>query len=153
MNVRFLSSLPLFLLALSHAVNAADLVLNEAWVTAPLTQNSSGVAAFAVISNISQKQIAIVGASSDYAEKVQIHRIEHQQGVVKMKPVPSINIPPNQQVTLKQDGLHLMLMGLQNMPWDAKDISIQLHLDNGERLAHKFEIRGLNYKAESHHHH
>ena len=116
MNVRFLSSLPLFLLALSNAVNAADLVLNEAWVTAPLTQNSSGVAAFAVISNISQKQIAIVGASSDYAEKVQIHRIEHQQGVVKMKPVPSINIPPNQQVTLNQDGLHLMLMGLQNMP-------------------------------------
>ena len=151
MNVYLL--LPLFLLELSNAVNAADLTLSEGWVTAPLTQNASGVAAFVVISNISQKQISIVGASSDYAKKVQIHRIEHQQGVVKMKPVPSIKVPPNQQITLNADGLHLMLMGLQNMPWDTTDISIQLHLDNGERLTHRFEIRDLNYKAKGHHYH
>lgn len=153
MIVRFLSSLPLFLLVISNGAHATDLVLSEAWVTAPLTQKSSGVAAFAVLSNVGQKQIAIVGASSDYAKKVQIHRIEHEQGVVKMKPVPSIKIPPNQQVSLNEDGLHLMLMGLQNMPWDTKDIAIQLYLDDGERLVQRFEIRGLNHGAERHHQH
>jgi copper(I)-binding protein len=152
MNDRFLSLLTLFLLALFNDVNAADLTLSEAWVTAPLTPNASGAAAFAVISNKSKMQVAIVGASSDYAKKVQFHRIEHQEGIVKMKSVPSIKIAPNQQITLHEDGLHLMLTGLQNMPWDTADISIQLHLANGDRLTQRFEIRGLNHKAEAHHH-
>ena len=132
------------LLFLSSTLQAADIQLNEGWVSAPLSETASTVAAFGVIANLSQQEVTIVGASSDYAEKVQFHRIEHIEGLVKMVLVPSIQIPSKGQVSLTADGLHLMLMGLQKMPWKEDHISIHLVLNTGDEVTQRFKLRGRN---------
>jgi len=135
------------LLFLSSALQAADIQLSEGWISAPLTQTTSTVAAFGIITNLTQQEVSIVGARSDYAEKVQFHRIEHIEGLVKMVLVPSIQIPPKGQVSLTADGIHLMLIRLQKIPWKEDLISIQFDLNNGDEVTHHYELRDRNQTA------
>jgi hypothetical protein len=111
------------------------------------------VAAFAVITNASDIQVTIIGASSDYAKSVELHRIVHQEGLVRMRSVAEITIPPDGEIRLNADGLHLMLTGLQQMPWKEDHISIQLHLKTGDDVSQRFELRGRNQAAEKEHKH
>jgi copper(I)-binding protein len=153
MRARVFWSGLLLLLSLVNTAAAADIRLDEAWVSKPLSERSSSVAAFAVITNASDIPLTIIGASSDYAESVELHRIVHEEGLVRMRSVAEITIPPVGEIRLNADGLHLMLTGLQKIPWTEAHISIQLHLKNGDEVIQRFELRGGNQPAGKEHSH
>ena len=142
-----------FLLLLPIQAQGADLDVRGAWVGAPISHTATTAAAFADISNLSQQSVNIVGAASDYAQKVQIHRIEHSEGLVRMVAVNSIEIPAGETISLNAHGLHLMLIGLQGMPWQAEHIKIELFLEGGETHQAMFAIKALNQPAEEGHSH
>jgi copper(I)-binding protein len=55
----------------------------------------------------------LVGASSPAAKHVEIHIMKHANGMMEMRPVPSLALPANQDVVLGS-GSHLMLVGLKH---------------------------------------
>jgi len=54
----------------------------------------------------------LVSASADIARSVELHTHINDNGVMRMRPVPAIDLPAGQEVTLRPGGLHLMLIGL-----------------------------------------
>jgi copper(I)-binding protein len=54
----------------------------------------------------------LTGASTPAAQKAGIHVMSMDNGVMKMRPVESVDLPPGQKVTLKPGGYHIMLSGL-----------------------------------------
>lgn len=69
-------------------------------------------AGFATLNNDSDKDVVIVGASSPKAQRVEIHEMAMDHGVMRMRKKENLVIPAHGQVKLAPGGLHLMLFGL-----------------------------------------
>jgi len=54
----------------------------------------------------------LTGVSTPAAHKADIHEMSMDNGVMKMRPVDGVDLPPGQKVTLKPGGYHIMLTGL-----------------------------------------
>lgn len=58
------------------------------------------------------KPAALVGATTDAAQTVELHAHIDNNGVMEMRQVDRIELPTDVDVELKPGGLHLMLLGL-----------------------------------------
>ena len=54
----------------------------------------------------------LVGAATTAAQMSHLHESKSENGVMTMRAVDGIDIPPHATVTLKPEGFHIMLMGL-----------------------------------------
>jgi hypothetical protein len=69
--------------------------------------------AFLEVNNRGTAPDQLVGASSPVAAKVELHETKTQDGVMRMQPVASIEIPPGGSAKLAPGSIHLMLIGLR----------------------------------------
>lgn len=101
----------LVLLSLAAVARAGDAPsVSDAWARATAPGVNVG-AAYMVIEGGAQPD-RVLDASSPRAEMVQLHTVEEQGGVAKMRPIEAIDVPAGQRVELAPKGTHLMLMGL-----------------------------------------
>jgi copper(I)-binding protein len=68
----------------------------------------------------------LTAASSPVAERVELHLSAMEDGVMRMREVPAIDLPPGETVTLKPGGLHVMLMGLKQPLQPGETIPLTL---------------------------
>jgi periplasmic copper chaperone A len=54
----------------------------------------------------------LLSASAPVAKNVELHTMEMDGNVMRMRPVDAVAVPAGQTVELKPGGLHIMLMGL-----------------------------------------
>jgi len=100
--------------------------------TPPTLPNS---AAFMSITNKTDKDIALVSATSDASKVAELHTHDMKDGIMKMYQVPKIDIKANSTVTLKPGGFHVMLIGLKTKPLKEKmNVEINLKFSNGQTL-------------------
>ncbi|HVH81312.1 MAG TPA: copper chaperone PCu(A)C [Stellaceae bacterium] len=83
--------------------------VKDAWARAT-PGSAQTAAAYATIESPSGDRLT--GASTPVAQKAEIHSMTMDNGVMKMRPVEGVELPPGQQVTLKPGGYHIMLTGL-----------------------------------------
>lgn len=96
----------------------SNLSITGAYVQ-PLIAGQKNTAAYMIINNNSQKTYLLVGATSSVADRVELHSVLMENGMVKMRPVDTITLLPQQQVALQPGDLHLMLI----------DVNIELTKD------------------------
>lgn len=65
------------------------------------------------IKNTGAEDDKLVSASSDVADKTEIHEMAEENGVMKMREVKSVDVKAGETVELKAGGYHIMLMGLK----------------------------------------
>ncbi len=90
---------------------SADLVIDNSFVRAAIMQQRNS-AAFMSITNQSDKNSSIVRAESPIANIVELHTHINDNGVMRMRQIPQIDLPAGKKVVLKPGGLHVMLLGL-----------------------------------------
>lgn len=61
----------------------------------------------------SDQDDALVGASSPVCERVEIHSMSEDNGVMKMRKEDRLDLPADKIVKLEPSGYHLMLIGLK----------------------------------------
>lgn len=69
----------------------------------------------------------LLGASSDVAEKVELHTFLMENNVTKMRPVDTIVLNPNMPVVLRPIGLHIMLIRLTHPLEASQTFPLILH--------------------------
>lgn len=100
--------------------------------TAPGMMATGG---YLTIHNHSDEDDRLVGVAADFAAKVEIHSMEHANGVMKMRPLPEgIAIPAGDMVELAPGGLHLMLMGLKQTLQAGQMLEVELTFASGLTL-------------------
>ena len=112
----------------------AQLVVQEPWVRA----SAPGQAMSAAYMKLSSPQaVRVVGASSPLAGVVELHETRMEQGVMKMLPVPAIEIPAGGRAELKPGGYHLMLMELKHAVKEGESVPLTVvyELAGGARRA------------------
>ena len=115
MTMRYLALTAGLVIASTALAQPAQLEVNNAWARATAGKADTGVAYVAIQSPTADR---LVSLSTPVAKKAELHTMSMQGMVMKMRPLPGLDIPARQPVTLKPGGDHIMLMGL-NQPLRA----------------------------------
>lgn len=92
-------------------VDADKIVVKDTWIQeGPPSQKIT--AAYMVIENHNSEEIALLSASTDAARVVELHKMEMEDGMMRMRRVDSISIPAGGTVALEPGGYHLMVISL-----------------------------------------
>lgn len=87
-------------------------------VEMPWSRASAGMAkagaAFMKIMNHTMSDDRLVAAKADISKRVELHTHIMDDGVMRMRKVPFIELPKGKMVELKPGGLHIMFMKLHN---------------------------------------
>ncbi|MCA1732405.1 MAG: copper chaperone PCu(A)C, partial [Acidobacteria bacterium] len=95
----------------SLGAKAGGIVISDAWVRQPNPAMKTA-AAFCTIENRTPVPVSLVDVTSPAVRVVEIHESIVAEGVMSMRRVQGIPIPPHRSATLEPGGLHLMLIGL-----------------------------------------
>jgi len=107
---------------------AADLKVDNAWVRAPAPGQKTA-SAYAEL--MSPSNAALVTASTTVAERVELHSMSVDGGVMRMRAVPRVELPAGKTVKLAPNGLHLMLFGLKQPLKEGDKVSLELGIQSG----------------------
>jgi periplasmic copper chaperone A len=138
----------LFSLAAAGVVHAADyeagnLVIAQPWSRPTPPVASTGVV-YLSVRNRGSKADRLLTLSTPAAHSAEIHETRTVNGMMEMRPVATLNFPPNTTVKVEPGGLHIMLIGLSRplaagmeFPLtmrfqDAGEVTVQVRVGEGE---------------------
>ena len=124
------------------AVFGADVEIDGAYARASIP-NVPNSAAFFVIKNNSDKDIAITGANSDIAEKNELHTHIKENQMMKMMKIEKLVVPAKSSLELKSGGDHVMLIGLKKELKAGDEISLELSFSDGDKKSIKVPVKDL----------
>jgi periplasmic copper chaperone A len=84
--------------------------IENAWARAAGAGTNSAV--YLTIRNRGTGEEVLIGAQSDVAAAVEVHRTTMEGGVMRMQLAGNVSLPAGGTVVLEPGGLHVMLMGL-----------------------------------------
>jgi len=121
--LRYLAGLLVFLLATGVApaqhYEAGDIHIQSPW-SRELPPTSPNSAVYLTLTNHGTQPEKLLSASTDVAELVEIHSHILEDGMMKMRRVESVDLPPHKAVLFSPGGYHFMLIGLKR-PLEADD--------------------------------
>ena len=124
------------------AVFGADVEIDGAYARASIP-NVPNSAAFFVIKNNSDKNIAITSANSDIAEKNELHTHIKENKMMKMMKIEKLVVPAKSSLELKSGGDHVMLIGLKKELKAGDEISLELSFSDGDKKKIKVPVKDL----------
>jgi hypothetical protein len=111
--------------------HAGGIIVTDAWVRQPNPATKMG-SAFLTIENRTPAPVSLVSVTSPAAKTIEMHETVMAGGVMSMRRVHGIPIPPGRAATLEPGGLHLMLVGLTEPLRPGDRIDLVLQFDHGE---------------------
>lgn len=133
----------------ANAIQVENPFAREVPPTAPAS------ASFMTLKNMSNHDIVLTQAHSNVANKVELHTHTNENGVMKMRQIPSINIPAEGETALQPGGLHIMLIDLKQPLKSGETIQVELTFKDGSHKTVSMpvkSIKGMNMMHHDHNH-
>jgi len=137
---------------LSVSVYAGDIQIEGAWVraTAPGQVTATGD-----LHLTSKHPASLVGVASPVAQRVELHRMTHDNGMMQMREVQAIELPAGKRVDMGESGYHLMLTGLKQPlnEQDKVELVLTVRLADGHAVHIKTVATVGAVSGSEHHEH
>lgn len=144
--IRFVVILALTLALLAHPAHADDqLVITDPW--SPEAPTGRTMAGFMQLTNQGSEAIVVTEASSEQFDRVEIHQMSMDDGVMRMRQLEELRIEPDQTVELRSGGYHLMLFGPRQQYRAGDEFSIELVGRNGQSWTIKVNVRSRQARS------
>ncbi|GAA7759506.1 MULTISPECIES: copper chaperone PCu(A)C [Cupriavidus] len=133
------------LLASAQAMAQVD--VSDAWVrgTVP-AQTASG----AFMTLHAHQDAKLVGVSSPVGT-AELHEMKMENNVMRMRQIPSLDLPKMQDVQLKPGGYHVMLMGLKQQLKAGDTVPITLKFEQNGKVVEQqvnAQVRDMTASAQ-----
>ncbi|MGL4251679.1 MAG: copper chaperone PCu(A)C [Aeromonas sp.] len=115
-----------------------------------LPPGSPNTAVFMVLKNDADQPVKLVAAASAAAGRAELHTHLHENGVMKMRQVESIEIPAKGEAVLKPGGLHIMLFEVGTLS-ERTPMPLTLTLGDGQQLDLSLPVRPIESMGEMKH--
>ena len=140
--------------ARGHGVSQGDLLLDHPYAVPSLAGVSHGAAFLRGIQNQGAQADRLLSASSPVAARVELHRMAVDQGVMRMREVPAIELPPHTVTPLRHNGpYHLMLVNLKQPLKDGDRFELTLNFERAGSQTVKGWVQTPRDAAASEHKH
>lgn len=93
--------------------------------------NAPATGAFMVIRNGGAKDVKVVKADNPVSKVTELHTHLNEGGVMKMRPVPAIDVKAGGEAVLKPGSLHIMMIDLKAPMKEGDVVPITLTFDDG----------------------
>lgn len=130
---------------MGSAAAAADIGVAAPWTRATLPGGAG--AAFMTIVNSGTTADRLVKASSPVAQVTELHTHLHEDGVMRMRAVPTIEIPAKADTRLAPGGLHVMLIGLKAPLTEGETVPVTLSFEHAGELTVTVPVLGQAAKG------
>src|SRR5579863_8670416 len=127
----------------AEEIKAGDLVITQAWSRA--TPGGAKVGGgYLTIENVGSVADRLIGGSADIAEKVQLHEMAVNNGVMTMRPLDQgLVIEPGKTVKLAPGGYHLMLLDLKNPLKQGDKVPVTLEFERAGKVSLLLDVQGI----------
>lgn len=132
MHARLIFAALVLPIALTACGDPAPTYIDQAWVR--LSPNKDRPSAGYFVAHGGDAGGQLRGILTDYALKVEMHETVEENGVMKMKPVSSVDIPAKDKVAFEPGGKHLMLWGVNDTAISRGKMQLTFLMANGDRL-------------------
>lgn len=145
MNATLCRLVLILLFTLSVSVQADDaappLIASGAWIRTP-PPGSPVMAGYVTLRNDGKREVRFAKVESASFGAIEIHEMRELNGLMRMRPVPSIVVQPGDTVALEPGGLHLMLFRPSVELVAGAKVELNLILDAGAGAQSiEFEVR------------
>ena len=111
----------------------------EPWARAapPMTEGagaSFNSAAYLLLRNTGATADRLLGGEASAAAAVELHESRLEDGVMRMRRVEGVEIPPGGEVALSPGGYHFMLLGLKQPLTEGDTLFLSLDFEHSGRL-------------------
>jgi periplasmic copper chaperone A len=129
--------------ARAEEVKAGDLVITQAWSRA--TPGGAKVGGgYLTIENKGSTPDRLIGGSADVADKVQVHEMAMNNGVMTMRPLDKgLVIEPGKTVKLAPGGYHLMLLDLKSPLKQGDKLPVTLEFERAGKVSLSLDVQGI----------
>ena len=124
--------------SLAAAAQSAPVKVEGAWARATV-QGQKGTGAFMSITAKDATQL--VGVTSPVAGVAEVHEMKMEGDVMKMRALPSLDLPAGKKVDLKPGGYHVMLMDLKAPLAKDSTIPVTLLFKDAKGVQSKLELK------------
>jgi periplasmic copper chaperone A len=129
--------------AFAQGTGNTSITVEQPWARATPTGAKTG-AAYMTLDNKSGTADRLTGASSDVADKLQIHEMKVENGVMQMREVPGgLPIPAGGSVVLKPGSYHVMLIGLKKPLTAGENIPLTLTFDKAGNISVTVPVQAM----------
>ena len=127
----------------ADAPDAPRLEIVDAWAHTAVMADAAGTtsAAYLTIRNTGRQPDRLIGASSNFAEFVEIHTTEERDGVMMMVPVAAVDIPARGEAVFKPGGLHIMFVNIAHGLTAGDKIDLTLRFEKSGPVAVEIAAR------------
>ena len=141
------------LTSVSTARAEIDLAVSNAWIReAP--PGATVLAGYLKITNRGTTHATITGVSADDFSSVEVHRTVMEDGMARMLPVETIEIPAFGRLVLEPGGLHLMLIEPKRPLSEGDTVVLEMQPIDGPCITITVPvIRQTGSESHHHHHH
>ena len=113
------------------AAGAADQVsVSEPYVTL-VPPGAMATAAYMTLKNGGDKDVKLVKADNNVSKVTELHTHLNEDGVMKMRHVPAIEIKARSEAVLQPGGLHVMMIDLKSPLKEGDKVALTLGFDDG----------------------
>ncbi len=108
----------------------------------PTGHNGAGNGAvYVTVTNRGGSPDALVGAAADVAASVELHETVHEGGVMKMRPLPRLEVPAGGRLEMKPGGYHIMLLGLKRDLHPGDTVAVTLTFEKAGSMTIEAPVR------------
>lgn len=114
------------------APDAKAIRVTDAFVRLPVIADRPAAAYFTL--NGGKEADRLVAVSSDKAARIELHESKTQDGMMSMRQISSIDVPPGATVRFAEGGNHAMLFGLDPALRPGGTITLSFSFKSGRKL-------------------
>ena len=126
--------------ALAHEVKVGDLEFIHPNIPQPAA-SAKAAGGYVSIVNEGTEADRLIGVETDIAAKAEVHESKvDANGIGTMDPVPALEIPAGETVSLDRGGYHIMFMGLTGTLTEGEMRKVTLVFEHAGRVEIEFMI-------------
>jgi len=125
----------------------AAIVLERPWIrravampdTKPGAPATAG--AYVTVVNRGKTPDALISATADVAERVEVHQTRSMAGMMMMQKVARVELAPGARFEMRPGSHHLMLIGLKRSLTPGQTVTLTLEFERAGRITTRAEVR------------
>ena len=126
---------------LAGAVHAADLVqVREPWAKATVPGQKVGGVYMTIIA---REDMRLTGVKSAVAETAEVHQMKMENGMMRMRAVPFLELAAGKAVKLEPGGYHIMLFDLRQSLVVGQKLKLELTVEDESRHKHRILVEAI----------